>query len=52
MYFDDDDDWVEDWSPEYEDEFMEDALASEYEYGNSNFDDGFDYDLDGDDDVW
>lgn len=53
MWFDEDDDWVDDgWRPEYDDEFLDDAIASEYEYGNGNFDDGFDYDFDGDDDIW
>ena len=53
MWFDEDDDGVDDgWRPEYDDEFLDDAIASEYEYGNGNFDDGFDYDFDGDDDIW
>lgn len=47
MFFEDD---YEDYQPDADD-FMEDAIASEYSYGNGNFEDGWDYDLDGDNDV-
>lgn len=46
-------DELEEWTPDYEDdEFMDDAVASEYTSGDSDFDNGFDYDLDGVDDAW